>query len=109
MNYNELLQQPQWLLKRQEILKRDFHRCRNCGSKESLQVHHRQYHLKSDGTKVLPWNYESRYLITLCETCHKNGHREFNIPVYPIETTNKVDERQFTSNTNQIQTLTTQP
>lgn len=108
MNYNELLQQPQWLAKRREILTRDFNRCRNCASRDSLQVHHRQYHLKSDGSKVLPWNYESKYLITLCETCHKRGHDEFKVPIYPIEKTENISDKQSTLNTNQIKTLTTQ-
>ena len=107
MNYNELLQQPEWLNKRKEILKRDFHRCRNCSSKEGLQVHHRQYHLRSNGSKVAPWDYETKYLITLCESCHKHGHSQFKVPFYPIESTLKTDSYR-TMNSNQTQPLITQ-
>lgn len=100
MNYNELLKQPQWLSKRQEILNRDFHRCRNCSAKQGLQVHHRQYHLKADGSKVAPWSYESKYLITLCEKCHSEGHAKFKIPFYPIEEQLTVEKTNSTTKIN---------
>lgn len=84
MTYDELLTTPQWETKRQVILLRDGHRCRNCGSEKRLQVHHRQYHVNKYGEKVKPWNYSNRYLITLCDECHKIGHGQFKIPVFKI-------------------------
>jgi 5-methylcytosine-specific restriction endonuclease McrA len=101
MNYNELLQMPEWHAKRQEILSRDFKRCRNCGSKEGLQVHHRQYHCFANGDKVTPWTYESKYLITLCVGCHQNGHKAFKVPVFKLATTNQTTE---TNSHNQLVT-----
>lgn len=74
---------PKWRSKREEIIKRDAGKCRNCGSQENLQVHHRQYqyHSKS-GFKKDIWDYNSKYLITLCKKCHKAGHKLFKIPFF---------------------------
>lgn len=53
--YESLLQEPQWKFKRVEILNRDNSQCRNCGSKNNLQVHHGQYHkIKITGDFVKP-------------------------------------------------------
>lgn len=84
MNYNELLQQPEWKLKRLEVLIRDLRSCRNCGSQSNLHVHHRQYHYLDSGEKVKPWEYNSKYLITLCSTCHSHGHQEFKVPSFNL-------------------------
>lgn len=83
--YAEALLSGQWKEKRREILERDLHKCRNCGSSQSLHVHHRQYHkIKLSGEWQKPWAYESRFLITLCEDCHSAGHNQFTIPVKTI-------------------------
>jgi 5-methylcytosine-specific restriction endonuclease McrA len=79
-NYSELLLTEEWKEKRKTILERDGHKCRNCGATESLQVHHRQYHIKLDtGEKLPPWQYNGRYLITLCTSCHKAGHEHYQV------------------------------
>jgi 5-methylcytosine-specific restriction endonuclease McrA len=83
--YGKLLKHPLWFKKRGEVLRRDAGRCRNCGSTSGLNVHHRQYHFcKRTGKAKLPWKYELRYLITLCEKCHNNGHSKFKIPTFTI-------------------------
>jgi 5-methylcytosine-specific restriction endonuclease McrA len=83
--YSELLEAPQWNQKRKQILYRDGHRCKHCGNTHSLQVHHKQYHmLKYTGEFVSPWQYQNHLLITLCDTCHKNGHLMFKVPVFKI-------------------------
>lgn len=66
MTYSEQLKHPRWQRKRLEIFERDDFTCISCGCKESqLQVHHGVY-LK--GLKA--WEYENKYLHTLCENCH---------------------------------------
>ncbi|MBA3286212.1 MAG: hypothetical protein H0U27_14305 [Nitrosopumilus sp.] len=78
----QLLMEP-WRKKRNEILRRDGQRCRNCGTTNALQVHHRQYHVHSfTGEKRYPWDYDNRFLVTLCETCHASGHKQYSIPIF---------------------------
>lgn len=83
--YYNLLKSPQWLEKRKTILERDNNKCRCCGGTKALQVHHRQYHVsKRTGEMQLPWKYENKYLITLCEKCHSAGHTKFKVPTFTI-------------------------
>lgn len=81
LTYTELLDSEEWRRKREEILSRDGHRCRWCGSDENLQVHHKYYSRYPDGRKVNPWNYPNDALITLCDSCHKKAHKK-RIKVY---------------------------
>ena len=84
-SYSDLLAMPQWQAKRREILKRDGEQCCSCGTKKALQVHHRQYHRHAKtGERKNPWDYNNRYLITLCATCHEQGHLKYQIPVFSI-------------------------
>ena len=53
---------------RKQILRRDGWRCQICGSRHSLQVHHKQLRSQQGSDEELN-------LITLCATCHKNQHR----------------------------------
>lgn len=83
--YREKLLDKRWLLKRDIILKRDNYCCMICGSQNNLVVHHKQYHY----SKILnrfydPWNYQDKYLVTLCESCHKRGHELYNVPTFEI-------------------------
>ena len=53
---------------REEVLRRDDYRCRFCGQKENLAVHH--VHYKSE-VKNRPWMDSPANLISLCNgTCH---------------------------------------
>lgn len=84
-SYNLLLNSPKWNSKRSEVLTRDNNTCRNCGSDENLQVHHKQYHFSMKRNElVAPWEYHNSYLITLCQNCHREGHNIFKIPVFKI-------------------------
>jgi len=83
--YSALLQMEQWQEKRKSILYRDGYKCRNCGKRNELQVHHRQYHINSrTGYKLHPWQYHNKYLITLCKYCHELGHKHFTIQTFHI-------------------------
>jgi 5-methylcytosine-specific restriction endonuclease McrA len=84
-DYDILLNDARWHLKRRQILKRDEFKCRNCYTKNKLQVHHKVYFMNSQ-TKmfVSPWNYKERYLVTLCATCHKSGHKLYKVKTYTI-------------------------
>jgi len=80
--YQRLLRHPKWFKKRTEILKRDKMNCACCGANKELNVHHKQYHINSNNQFLAPWQYDNKYLITLCSNCHNLGHKKFNIPVF---------------------------
>jgi 5-methylcytosine-specific restriction endonuclease McrA len=83
ISYIEMLLTERWRQKREQILDRDNHQCRNCGNGNNLQIHHRQYHLDpKTGMKREPWDYDNQYLITLCDTCHEAGHQQYQIPFF---------------------------
>lgn len=83
VNYAEKLFDPKWKEKRNKILNRDNNQCRICSSKEEkLVVHHKQYHFVRRLQKhVDPWDYDDKYLVSLCESCHNRGHNKFTIPI----------------------------
>lgn len=65
-DYQELLKDPRWIKKRNQILSRDKNTCQFCGCQDKyMQVHHKRY---IKGNK--PWEYEDKDLITLCNRCH---------------------------------------
>jgi 5-methylcytosine-specific restriction endonuclease McrA len=83
--YNDLLSSAQWLEKRKIILSRDNNKCQCCGKVNGLQVHHRQYHIDKTSKEFrLPWDYQNKYLITLCDNCHSAGHSKFKVPTFII-------------------------
>lgn len=85
IKYESLLKQPQWLEKRKVILSRDLNKCLNCSTDKNLEIHHKQYHYDmKKGQLVFPWEYEDKYLITLCSKCHETGHLLYKVPVYNI-------------------------
>lgn len=85
IEYDNLLKSPRWFEKRKTILARDNNKCRCCGSTSGLQVHHKQYHIsKHTGEFLLPWKYQGKYLITLCDKCHSAGHSKFKVPTFKI-------------------------
>jgi len=63
-DYNRYIRSDDWKAKREQRKKLDGNKCRNCGSKIGLEVHHKDYcglgkeDVKSD-------------LVTLCSDCHK--------------------------------------
>ncbi len=69
--YQELLKDPRWIKRRNEILTRDKNTCQSCGAQDKyLHVHHLNYW---DG--FLPWEYPDDMLVTLCKDCHWNMHK----------------------------------
>lgn len=79
--YRALILHPYWKAKRQEILKRDEHKCRICSATKDLQVHHRQYlFIRATKQFKVPWDYPDHLLITLCSKCHARGHSQFKVP-----------------------------
>jgi hypothetical protein len=73
-SYSEKLKDPRWQAKRKHIVKRDQNKCRKC--KESdlrLNVHHIIYI-----DNIEPWEYDDRYLITLCDKCHEQQHKDID-------------------------------
>ncbi|MCX7987037.1 MAG: HNH endonuclease [Bacteroidales bacterium] len=83
--YSDSLRDVRWLIKRKEIIERDGEKCVICKSTEKLQVHHRQYYFYSRLNQYAkPWDYPEDVLITLCERCHKEGHKLYTIPVINI-------------------------
>ena len=65
--YGDLLKDPRWQRKKSEILQRDDFTCQLCTDTETeLHIHHKKYI-----TGLKPWEYENKYLVTLCVNCHK--------------------------------------
>jgi 5-methylcytosine-specific restriction endonuclease McrA len=65
MNYSELLQDPLWIKKRNEILAINKDTCQECGAVENLNVHHCWYMVNR-----LPWEYPNECFKCLCYSCH---------------------------------------
>ena len=82
LSYENLLKLPQWRDKRNSILARDGYKCKYCGSKRFLNVHHKYYLKYPNNQMVPPWKYNDDALITLCNNCHKKVHQQKNIKVY---------------------------
>ena len=67
-DYKNYLQDPRWLLRRNQILTRDKNTCQFCGAQDRvLHVHHKYY---IEGLK--PWEYDDDALISLCKNCHES-------------------------------------
>ena len=64
IDYKIYLQSLEWREKRKIVIERDGGRCRLCGSKEDLHVHHRSYEFLGKKEEI----YD---LTTLCKTCHE--------------------------------------
>jgi 5-methylcytosine-specific restriction endonuclease McrA len=66
--YNEnYLRSDAWRRKRALVLKRDRHKCVQCGQK-ATQIHHAKYAPKNIGREPIEW------LVSLCRPCHKKQH-----------------------------------
>ena len=73
MTYRLSLHDPRWESRRLTVLKRARFRCERpgCGSRISLQVHHRAEFF--DPAKA-PWAYAPHELECLCALCHAARH-----------------------------------
>lgn len=79
-SYENLLKTMNWQMKRLEVILLRGIKCERCGSKTSLQVHHKIY-IK----KVVPWCYPRTDLEVLCKKCHSYTHEMMDIPIVSIE------------------------
>ena len=57
-----------WFNLRSAVFERDNYACQSCGSKHNLRCHHIDYSMLGD--ELL------EHLITLCDTCHTNLHKQ---------------------------------
>ncbi len=64
LTQREILDSPRWKELRREAIARDGGRCRLCGSRMALEVHHRDY-------STLGTPDEIDDLTTLCQTHHE--------------------------------------
>jgi 5-methylcytosine-specific restriction endonuclease McrA len=55
---------------RKQVLRRDGWKCQICGSRQNLQVHHKQLRSQQGSDDDLN-------LITLCAGCHEGLHRSY--------------------------------
>lgn len=74
--YSKQLADPRWKSKRLEILERDNHRCRMCGTTKLLQVHHSYY-------EGAPWEVPNRTLYTVCNSCHFKVENGADLRILP--------------------------
>lgn len=66
--YAEKFKDPRWQKKRLEVLERDEWMCQQCfETTETLHIHHKAYEKGK-----YPWEYDNKYMITLCESCHED-------------------------------------
>jgi 5-methylcytosine-specific restriction endonuclease McrA len=59
------------------ILRRDKYKCRSCGSRNNLHVHHIWF--RSNQGPDEPWN-----LVALCSACHDGVHKNVQHGVYGL-------------------------
>lgn len=76
------LQQPEWQRKKEETLLKNKYTCKECGSKEDVQVFHLTYIL---GMK--PWDYPDEFLTTLCPRCLKNACKHTYVQIKMMQLT----------------------
>ena len=55
---------------KENVLRRDCYRCRKCGSKEDLVVHHITHFAEN-----VDLRFDEENGITLCRVCHREVHR----------------------------------
>lgn len=85
-SYGAKLFDKRWRDYRKIILQRDGHKCVICSSESELQAHHKQYHFSElKGTFKDPWEYNNKYVITVCKKCHQKGHNRFKVPTKNIK------------------------
>lgn len=74
-SYLRKLCSPEWQSVARRVRMRDGHRCKLCGSKVNLEVHHLTYYV--NGRSIV--GHEAEHLdklITLCGNCHAAQHKK---------------------------------
>lgn len=70
---SKILRESLWFdSKREAVLKRDKYRCRTCGSKTQLCVHHKDENGRGSSSP----NNKMGNLVTVCRRCHMKIHRK---------------------------------
>lgn len=67
--YREYLRSWRWRILRWLRVRFDGHRCRMCGRRDRLEVHHRDYTHRGGS-----WLREFADLTTVCRDCHGDFH-----------------------------------
>lgn len=67
-SYSLYLKSLEWHSLRREVLKRDKHRCVDCGIFGKLQVHHLHY----DGVDTMTFTADQ--CVSVCHDCHAKRH-----------------------------------
>jgi hypothetical protein len=75
MPYKKYLRSKYWKMVKVLVLKKYKYRCKNCGSKDSLEAHHNKYVAR--GTEHL----DLSVLTLLCSLCHMETH-DIDISIY---------------------------
>lgn len=83
--YEAYLASDLWRRVRRAVLNRDRHRCR-CGVK-ATQVHHRRYAKADLSGQTL------RYLVAICEPCHRFGSKDGERVTTPDEAEARIAAR----------------
>lgn len=66
-SYYSAMASQRWTAVRQQIIDRDGGRCRICGCRENLQVHHIRYQNEAGENDF----FNPKWLVTLCRPCHQ--------------------------------------
>lgn len=74
--YKKQLKDVRWRRLRQKVIDRDEGKCVLCWDTEKLHVHHMKY------TGAV-WEAPMKDLITLCEGCHNELHRDIAKKIVP--------------------------
>lgn len=97
--YREEFLHPNWIDKKNLIIKRDRYRCIFCGypyidkrktrfwdnRERKLVIHFKCYIFSLSENKYIdPWNYDDSLLITCDTWCLEKGLKLFNVPIYKI-------------------------
>jgi hypothetical protein len=73
--YYEKLKDPRWQKNRLEVMSANNFTCELCGDAEStLNVHHKEYFKGME-----PWEYDSKQLACICESCHEWHHDNLDL------------------------------
>lgn len=74
IDYKEQMNDPRWVERSREIMKRDNFTCQLCGKNHvRLNVHHIRYIKGKDY-----WDYPDELLMTVCEICHAKIHGKYS-------------------------------
>ncbi len=62
-------------MKRAQILERDKGECQWCHRIPLKPIVHHKVYIMRRGVYIKPWEYDDKYLITLCPKCHEWWHQ----------------------------------